>query len=112
LRSLLIGVRHGLVNFSKAEPKLFDVLASIITSEDAAELLRNRLIAQIRKALGDGSLPSAPDVLSDMLADIFLSVLHPVIIASTNEEVLQRRAESLLEFISFVVTDSRQTAGS
>jgi hypothetical protein len=78
-------------------------MATIIAADDAAEMLRNKMIAKLQDVIADGITVEGSAPLSEMLADIFLCVLHPAIIASTSEQQLRNRAENLLAFIDLAI---------
>jgi TetR/AcrR family transcriptional repressor of the ameABC operon len=103
LRTLLFDILKELIDFSRKEPKLFSVLATMVSAEDAAAMLRLRLFLELQGAVEDVKLPIRRDLFLDALADVFICVLHPATIASTEEAALWKRANNVVLIIELAM---------
>lgn len=104
---LLFSLLKELVDFSREEPRLYEVLATMMSAEDAAALLRQRMLKELQQAVTDIRLPCERDRFIEALADIFLCVLHPAMIAGADEANLRTRAENVALVVELAITNGK-----
>jgi TetR/AcrR family transcriptional repressor of the ameABC operon len=109
LKGLLNGILKELIEFSRKEPRLYAVLATMVSAEDAAAMLRQRMLLELHQAVADIPVPGERSRVLDALADVFLCVAHPAIVATTAEAALWTRAENVMLVVDLAMTGGRPT---
>jgi TetR/AcrR family transcriptional repressor of the ameABC operon len=109
LKGLLTGVLKELIEFSRKEPRLYAVLTDMVSAEDAAVMLRQRMLLELQQAVADIPLPCERSTFLDAIADVFLSVAHPAIVATTAEATLWMRVENVMLVVDLAMTHRQST---
>lgn len=104
---LLFSRLKELVDFSREEPRLYEVIATMMSAEDAGTLLRQRMLKELQQAVTDVRLPCERDAFIEALSDVFLCVLHPAMIAGTDEAALRKRAENVALLVELAITNGK-----
>jgi TetR/AcrR family transcriptional regulator, repressor of the ameABC operon len=108
LRTLLLKILSDLTHMVSEEPELFYIVTDIIPTENVSEIMRNRIIDACPQVLEDMDL-SDTQRFSEALADIFLAVCHPAIVATTEQRVLISRVDNILHLVKQVLETAPTT---
>ncbi|WP_313615790.1 TetR/AcrR family transcriptional regulator, partial [Agrobacterium sp.] len=101
LRALPLNILGDLSHMSQAEPELFYILTNILSTENVSDIMRSRILDACPQVIEDMELSDA-ERFSEALADIFLAVCHPAIVATTEHDVLVSRIDNILNLMKQV----------
>ena len=104
LPSFLRNALECLLHVRKHEPRLFEIMEMLMADPRIEACYRLSIAAQVDAKVRQGDRLMAECPSAECVADVLLSVLHPLIIGSTVEAVLRKRAENLLIGIGLVRT--------
>lgn len=102
LRALPLNILGDLSHMSRDEPELFYILTNILSTENVSDIMRSRILDACPQVIEDMELSDA-ERFSEALADIFLAVCHPAIVATTEHGVLVSRVDNILSLMKQVM---------
>ncbi|MBD9389707.1 TetR/AcrR family transcriptional regulator [Rhizobium sp. CG4] len=102
LRALPLNILGDLSHMSQDEPELFYILTNILSTENVSDIMRSRILDACPQVIEDMELSDA-ERFSEALADIFLAVCHPAIVATTEYRVLVSRVDNILNLMKQVM---------